>query len=103
MFVQIPQQNIPIVDQNVLTNEKNEVFSIKYEPNAFGPVLRSLELHRLYKDILVEAKKDFDEQFVWDKHRSEDLHSEDYDNDQGHKRGYISYLINNITIPDKFV
>ncbi|CAG8643816.1 8635_t:CDS:2 [Gigaspora margarita] len=63
-----------------------------------------LQLHRSFNEIIVESEKDFDERFVWDK-RSEDQHAKDLkdDNDHVHKRGYMSYLSDNISIPSEFV
>ncbi|CAG8767435.1 12887_t:CDS:2, partial [Gigaspora rosea] len=61
------------------TNEKGKDFYIKYEPNAFGPVVKTFD------------------------GRNEDLHANDYENGQVRKQGYMRYLSGNISIPDEFI
>ncbi|KAF0367626.1 crinkler family protein [Gigaspora margarita] len=80
-----------------MASEKEEGFSLKYEPNAFGHVFKLLTTRRVASEIIIElASKDFDERFMWDE-RNEDQLAKDINNhDQVIKRGYMSYLNSDI-------
>jgi hypothetical protein len=67
-------------------------------------LLTHLNFRRATSFITVNSNKDFDEQFVWDE-RAENQHAEDQKDlqDRVIKRGYMSYLSDNISISSTLV
>ncbi|CAG8628768.1 13939_t:CDS:2 [Cetraspora pellucida] len=101
-FTETTQQFIDYIDRQA---KRSKVSLSSIDQTHLDELLNHLQFRRATSIITVSsADKDFDERFVWDE-RNEDQHAKDVkdDHDQVCRRGYMSYLSDNISISSKFI